>query len=135
MTDSARRDSVNGACLCGAIQFEIATPVEFCAHCHCHMCQRAHGAGVVTWIGVKRERFKLLTGSLARYRSSDHGTRSFCPTCGSSLFCESTKHPDVIDVVLANVRGSVGVDPKMHVHHASKAPWIELADDLPRIDG
>src|SRR5262245_64984718 len=28
------------------------------------------------------------------HHSSDHGRRSFCDVCSSSLFCESTHHPD-----------------------------------------
>jgi len=53
-----------------------------------------------------RAQFVLESGEaeLARFRSSDHGTRSFCRRCGSSLFCESTHHPDQIDIVLANMQ-------------------------------
>ena len=77
---------VPGSCLCGAVRFEIDLPVLFCAHCHCSMCRRAHGAGYVTWIGVPYDRFRIREGTdtLVRYRSSDHGTRSFCGSCGSS---------------------------------------------------
>ena len=87
--------AVSGSCFCGAVRFEVELPTVFCAHCHCSMCRRAHGAGFVTWFGVERERLRLLGGedALVRYRSSDQGTRSFCGTCGSTLFCESTRHP------------------------------------------
>ena len=48
---------------------------------------------------------------LQRYASSTHGTRSFCSRCGSTLFCESTHHPDRVDVVLANVKGTIDRAP------------------------
>ena len=44
---------------------------------------------------------------LAHFRSSDHATRSFCSGCGSSLFFETTRSPETIDVVLANLKGVI----------------------------
>ena len=127
---------VPGACLCGAVRFEIEPPTVFCAHCHCSMCRRAHGAGYVTWIGIPYERFRLVAVAerLVRYRSSEHGTRSFCGSCGSSLFCESTLHPDYLDVVLANLDGASEA-PQAHFYFDDRAPWVRVADDLPRFGG
>ena len=51
-----------GACLCGQVQFSIAPPTKWCAHCHCTMCRRAHGAAFVTWIGVPEGQFDFVTG-------------------------------------------------------------------------
>jgi hypothetical protein len=68
-----------GKCLCGAVQFEIELPTLFCAHCHCSMCRRMHGAGFVTWFAVPYSRFRMVAGNdnLMGYRSSDHGTRRY----------------------------------------------------------
>ena len=129
--------SVEGSCFCGRVRFAFDLPTEFCAHCHCSMCRRAHGAGYVTWIGVPVKGFRLTAGEplLARYRSSDHGTRSFCATCGSTLFCESTHHPERIDIVLANVSGKIDRRPAAHVYFSDRADWVEANDGLPRLGG
>lgn len=129
--------TVLGACFCGAIRFEIELPTLFCAHCHCTMCRRAHGAGYVTWLGVPTERFRVVAGErqLVRFRSSDHGTRSFCGTCGSTLLCESTHHPERIDIVLANMQGEIDRPPQFHVYFDDRARWVHVADDLPRLGG
>ncbi len=136
MPDNRDGETVSGSCFCGAITFELTLPVEFCGHCHCTMCQRAHGAGFVTWIGATKKGFRLIGGKdkLREFASSDHGTRGFCIACGSSLFCSSTKRPDEIDIVLANIEGDVGLEPAAHFHFANKAPWIHIEDDLPRIE-
>ena len=130
-------DTVRGACLCGAVRFEVGLPTMFCAHCHCSMCRRAHGAGYVTWIGVPYERFRVLAGEerLVRYRSSDHGTRTFCGTCGSTLFCASTNHPAWIDIVLANLEGEIDRAPAAHFYFDDRAGWVRVADELPRFGG
>ncbi|HEX7408217.1 MAG TPA: GFA family protein [Candidatus Binatia bacterium] len=129
--------TVPGACLCGAVRFEIRLPTLFCAHCHCSMCRRAHGAGYVTWIAVLNESFKLLEGEdrLVRYHSSDHGARSFCGTCGSTLFFTSTQQPEKIDIVLANLQGEIDRAPQFHVHFDNRVSWIHVDDALLRLGG
>jgi hypothetical protein len=129
--------AVPGSCLCGTVRFEIGLPTLFCAHCHCSMCRKSHGAGFVTWIAVPRARFRFLAGEdrLVRSRSSDHGTRSFCGACGGSLFFESTRHPDKIDIVLASMDGPIDRAPQMHVHFSDRAPWVRVDDALPRLGG
>jgi hypothetical protein len=131
------RSAVAGSCLCGAVQFEVTLPSLFCGHCHCSMCRRSHGAGFVTWFAVPVGQIRLLKGEelLARYRSSDHGTRSFCRRCGSSLFCESTRHPQHIDVTLASMEGPIDRDPQVHVYFDDRAPWIAVDEKLPRLGG
>jgi hypothetical protein len=101
------------------------------------MCRRNHGAGYVTWFVVPRSQFSLDAGEdeLSRYRSSDHGTRSFCSRCGSSLFCESTHHPDVVDVVLANMHAPVDRQPECHFYFDDRVDWIAVDDGLPRLGG
>ena len=129
-------ERVEGSCFCGAVRFSVELPTVFCGHCHCTMCQRAHGAGYVTWFAAKRDRFSIEAGDdLERFKSSDHGTRSFCRRCGSSLFCESTHHPDQVDIVLANMHGPIDKAPQVHVHFGSRADWIEVEDGLPRLGG
>ena len=129
--------AVAGACLCGAVRFEVEPPTTFCAHCHCTMCRRSHGAAYVTWFGVPDERFRILSGDdvLVTYQSSDHGTRSFCGRCGSSLFCRIDSHPGTIDVVLANLEGEIDQPPSAHIFYSDRASWVEANDDLPKLGG
>ena len=129
--------SAAGSCLCGAVRFTVRTPSLFCGHCHCTLCQRSHGAGYVTWFAVPREQFRLDAGEeeLAAYASSEHGRRSFCRRCGSSLFCESSHHPQQIDIVLANMRDAIDREPAVHVYFDDRASWVVVEDELPRLGG
>jgi hypothetical protein len=128
---------VSGGCLCGAVRFTVTLPTLFCAHCHCSMCRRNHGAGFVTWFAVPREQLAVDAGgdALTRYPSSDHGARSFCARCGSSLFCESSRHPEHVDIVLASVDGPIDRQPQFHAYFDHRAPWVVAADGLPRLGG
>ena len=101
------------------------------------MCRRFHGAAYVTWFGVPYDHFRIVggDGELVRFRSSEHGTRSFCRRCGSALFCESTNHPAWIDVVLANMDGPIDRLPDAHLFVDHRAGWATLDPALPRFGG
>jgi catechol 2,3-dioxygenase-like lactoylglutathione lyase family enzyme len=101
------------------------------------MCRRNHGAAFVTWFGIARERLVVEAGEdrLVHHASSEHGQRSFCGECGSSLFCENSTHPDHVDVVLANLEGPIDRAPGMHIYFDSRAAWTDVRDDLPRLGG
>ena len=128
---------MTGSCLCGAVGFEFELPSLFAGHCHCSMCRRAHGAGYVTWVGVREDGFRLTSGAdeLIRYRSSDHLTRSFCGRCGSPMLCNDDHHDNVIDLTLANLHGELDRPVKAHFYYDCRAGWVELDDGLPKLGG
>ena len=130
-------DQVRGGCLCGAVRFTVTPPTLFCGHCHCSMCRRNHGAAYVTWFAVPRAQLAVDRGEelLTRYQSSEHGSRSFCSRCGTSLFCVSARHPEVVDVPLANLDGPIDRLPESHIHFDDRAAWTVVGDDLPRLGG
>lgn len=130
-------ERVSGSCLCGAISFHVELPTLFCGHCHCSMCRRNHGAAFVTWFRVPHAQFAVDQGAseLVRYASSEHGTRTFCGRCGSSLFCENTRHPEDLDIVLANMHSEIDRLPQFHFYFDDRVDWVAAADDLPRLGG
>jgi hypothetical protein len=101
------------------------------------MCQRNHGAGYVTWVGLPKPQFRIVAGEerLVACRSSEHGVRSFCGACGSSLAYESSHHPERIDVPLANLEAKIDREPQLHVYFDDRADWVVVGDDLPRLGG
>lgn len=80
-------DIYPGSCLCGAVQFELSGPPTDLLHCHCRMCQKAHGAVFATFAKVAHADFRITAGEdrIASYRSSDQARRTFCAGCGSTL--------------------------------------------------
>ena len=127
----------SGSCFCGRVRFEASMPSLFCAHCHCSMCRRTHGAGFVTWFSIPKTQLRIATGEsgLIRFQSSDHGTRSFCGCCGSPLFFESTLDPERVDISLANMDGPIDREPQVHVYFDGRPEWVTVEDSLPRLGG
>ncbi len=123
---------VTGGCLCGGVRFTVELPSIWCAHCHCTLCRRAHGAGYVTWVGVKEERFHLDRGEelLAWYGSSGEAKRGFCTRCGSSMFFRSSRWPGEVHITLANFDGPIDRKPEAHAFHDTHVNWMPLDDAL-----
>ena len=135
-TLSSATDFVTGSCFCGAVQFRVDMPTLFNAHCHCTMCQRVHGAGYVTWIGVPETQLRVTAGAdqLRHFASSEHGQRSFCTVCSSSLFCRSTRHPTRVDITVANLHGPVDRAPQVHAYFNNRSSWTDVSDRLPTMN-
>lgn len=120
-----------GGCLCGAVRYRITGPIDSVAHCHCSMCRRASGGIVVTWFTVPRERLALTQGEPAVYRSSGHGERGFCPTCGAQLTFSSSEAPGEVDVTLATLDRPENHPADRHVWTSGRLPWLHLDEHLP----
>ncbi len=91
----------------------------------------------MTWFGVPPAQLSIEAGEgeLVRYPSSEHGSRSFCARCGTSLFCENSEHPDRVDIPLANMAGPIDRAPQVHVWWGDRASWVFADDGLPRLGG
>lgn len=137
-------EPIRGRCLCGAIQIELQPPTEFCSHCHCESCRRAHAAPLVTWTGANAEQFRIISGEhqLERYQSSPGTYRCFCRTCGTSMVCyytrESASFGDLegkMYVPVAVLTDALDRAPDGHVSFEEHVAWLELSDGLPRYRG
>ncbi|MGD9584842.1 MAG: GFA family protein [Lysobacterales bacterium] len=130
-----RQQRIHGSCLCQAVKFSVALPVKWVAHCHCTRCQRAHGAGVVTWVGVAEQVGQISDASalLRWYRVEQGGERGFCGHCGSPMFFKSARWPGELHIARALFTEDPGQAPQMHAFHDSQVSWLTLADDdLPK---
>jgi hypothetical protein len=127
---------VSGGCFCGAVRFAIDLPSKWCAHCHCSMCRRIHGAGYVTWVGVESAHFHLLQdrGQLQWYESSPGARRGFCKTCGSSMLFESTRWGGETHIALGCLDAPIDRKPQVHAFHDAHVDWMAWDPNLPVIN-
>ena len=128
----SEQKSVSGSCLCGAVKFRLDLPSKWCAHCHCTMCRKMHGAGYVTWVGMEENRFHLEAGedALAWYQSSEQARRGFCRQCGSSMLFQSARWAGEMHVALGCVDGTIDRKPQAHAFHDTHVDWVPLDDAL-----
>lgn len=130
-------NTVRGSCLCGAVRFHLALPSLWCAHCHCSMCRKAHGAGYVTWVGFDSSHFSLDQGAscLTWFDSSPGASRGFCSTCGSSMLFRSERWAGQAHVALACLDDPIDRKPQAHAFHDSHVDWMPLDEALKIYNG
>ena len=124
-------DRLTGGCFCGAVRFEIQGPERFACFCHCHSCQHAVGAPVVSWATYLRKSFHVTAGELRTYSSSPGVTRGICAACGTSISYEHTDRPGEIDLTLNSLDDPSAPVLKAHIWTEDKASWLQIGDDLP----
>lgn len=124
-----------GGCLCGAVRYRVAGPIESAAHCHCNSCRRSAGAAFVTWFTVERERLAWTGVKPKQYASSPGVTRQFCGTCGTDLTYANKKAAKTIDVTLGSLDCADGHPADRHIWTADKLHWLHLDDHLPAYEG
>jgi len=125
-------ERIDGGCLCGKVRFSVQLPSKWCAHCHCGMCRRAHGAGFVTWVGFPCEQFSLSGDPehLSWFKSSEGARRGFCNRCGSSMLFESDRWPGETHVALACLDSPIDRKPQANVFFKTHVDWIPIDESL-----
>ncbi len=119
-----------GGCYCGTIRYQVdGTPFHE-TNCHCSICRRTTAAPFVTWFTVRSGEFRFVGGEPARFKSSEKGTRSFCPRCGTQLTFESRDFPGEIDVTACSLDDPDLVPPRDNTRTSSRLRWV-IPDGLP----
>ncbi|WP_373355031.1 GFA family protein [Pseudoroseicyclus sp. CXY001] len=124
---------MKGACLCGAVGFEVAPEVAAgitaAAACHCGQCRKQSGH---VWASFNAPREALtITGSPRWYQSSAHARRGFCPGCGAFLFWEEAGNPE-ISVSAGALEAPTGLTLTRHIFTADKGDYYEIDDGVPQ---
>ncbi|NKF20851.1 GFA family protein [Solimonas marina] len=126
-----------GACLCGAVRYEVQGRFERFFLCHCSRCRKdtgsAHGANLfsqsasLTWVAGE-EQLRHFALSATRH------ARSFCGVCGSAL--PSVQMDGKLLVVPAgSLDDDVDLKPDAHLFAASRAAWDDGFTDVAVFDG
>ncbi len=124
---------IAGACLCGAVRYEVDGPLRDLTHCHCSMCRKHHAAPFASFVEVEQHGVRWLAGEhlVASYSSSAGRQRRFCHVCSSVA---PAPLADQLWVPAGNLLLDSSIPGGSHIFVRSKAPWHVIADALPRYD-
>ena len=120
-----------GACLCGAVELEVAAALNLPDACHCSQCRKQSGH---FWASTDVHRKDLsISGRehISWFRSSERVQRGFCSICGSFLFWEAANR-DTIAIAMGAFDSPTGTSLSMHIYVADKGDYYEIADGLPQ---
>jgi hypothetical protein len=76
--------------------------------------------------------FRVTSGELAIFRSSEPVQRGFCARCGTPLTYAHAGRPAQVDVTIASFEEPGSFQPKRHIWVSDRIDWAPLADGLPQ---
>ncbi|QNH78149.1 GFA family protein [Pseudomonas protegens] len=126
-----------GSCLCGAVTYQVSGALKAVTHCHCHKCQKGHGAAFASYASTPRENLHVSDdgAALKGYESSPGVLRQFCGGCGSSLFWQETggEYTQWISIAIATLDTPFTAPKQKHHCVAMKASWHQICDQYPQV--
>lgn len=127
---------LKGSCLCGGVRFEYDGRIINFGYDHCSRCRKSTGSAFSAWLIVERAGFRWLAGeSLVRKYSAPIRespppyNRVFCATCGGLV---PELMGDQVGIPAGTLDGEQNLRPQGHIFVDFKAPWYEIADNLPQ---
>jgi hypothetical protein len=126
---------LTGACLCGAVRFEVTGPLLDASYCQCTRCQRRTGTAASVSARLRPGSLRVISGEehARAYQPETGRAKVFCTQCGSGLWGQDGDDPDSRAVRLGLFDTDPGVRPSSRQFVAYAAPWEPIPDDgLPR---
>jgi hypothetical protein len=117
------------------VAFTVDDAFLYAAYCHCSRCRRRSGAAFKAFAGIELDKLRVTAGEgeLVYTEESAQGYNAFCRRCYSPLFSAVSARQRV-HVNLGVLADAPSKRPDHHIFVASKAPWYEITDELPRYD-
>jgi len=132
------KTAVPGECVCGKVRIEIDFPARWAWHDHSAASRCAHGAAYATYVGSWRSRFRVTQGlaDITHYLDPAAGTtRSFCARCGTPLYYERARSPQMVNVPRGLFKLRTGRQPRYHIAIEETPEWTYLGEALVPLKG
>ncbi len=114
-------------CCCGQLRIRCAEEPVSVSLCHCLDCQRRTGSTYGIAAFFARGQVEISGTFLDYARASDSGhsvVHHFCPDCGSTVFWEPTRKPEVIAVAVGAFADPRFPAPSKSVYLQHRHPWV-----------
>lgn len=124
---------LKGSCACGRVSYEIDGPlIGPITYCHCWRCRKHSGSSFGTTAGVATSDFRFVTGEdlMGSWESSPGVHRFFARCCGSPIYKRDEAAPEELGFRLGTLDTDPRMKAEMHFMVGSKAPWVEITDEL-----
>ncbi|KAJ5389372.1 uncharacterized protein N7496_000440 [Penicillium cataractarum] len=145
-------DKLLAQCHCGGVSFHISRPRESFINSPasqnwlfpldktrwlasldvCDDCRLTTGTNVIGWMFVPTDHISpalpsnLLVGTSKAYHSTEDVARTFCGTCGATVFYWCKERPEIVDVATGLLRAPEGVmAEKWAIWRAGRLGWPE----------
>jgi hypothetical protein len=122
------------SCHCGQLRLSCEDPPRKISMCHCEDCKRRTGSAFSVAVFYARDKVRLMDGEARQWqRPSASGfpvTFHFCGTCGSNIYWEPQRMPDLVAVASGAFADPDFPAPAQSVRTVEKHHWVILPEDI-----
>ena len=120
-------------CCCGSLRAEaLAEPIVVAA-CHCTECQRRTGVPFLVGAFFAKEHVRTEGPSKIYVRDGPEGRKvciRFCPACGTSVYWDSDRRPNVIGIAVGAFADPSFPAPTVSLWEETRHPWVDFDHEL-----
>ena len=123
-------------CACGQVALSVRGRIRSMFMCSCEDCQRATGTGHST-VALVRPADVTVIGPTASFARPAHSgatlTRWFCSTCGTPLYAQSSRAPELLMLPVGLFGSNAGwFAPNQLIFARSHHDWDTIPAGLPQ---
>ena len=130
-------ETIDGACLCGRVQYRVRGPFSAFHLCHCSQCRRSTGSAHAANIFAEPDQIEWLAGEelVKRYTPDEPGviSKCFCTHCGSLVPYTSLQSGRLI-IPAGSLSGPPGIDPDDNIYWRDRADWYDAGLAAPHVE-
>ena len=118
-------------CSCGKLTVSCAGEPTKVSLCHCRECQKRTGSSYGIAAFFRRSDLEVRGENRLFTRQADSGFEvafHFCPQCGSTVYWEPRRMPDLIAVAVGAFADPSFPRPSQQVYQETCHPWVSVAD-------
>jgi hypothetical protein len=140
---SNQREFYEGGCACGYVRYAME-PYPLIVHCcHCSWCQRQNGSAFAVNALIEADRVHLLEGDVVDIvvpsPSGANQKISRCPKCQVAvlsyyLVMQGGMGERIRFIRVGTLDDPSQLPPDVHIHTASKQPWVTLPPGVLAVD-
>lgn len=123
-------DPITGGCLCGKIRYTVSQALSAIIACHCTNCQKASGTGASHNAAVPTSAVTFTSGTPKLFNdtaaSGNILKRYFCADCGSPIYSQREKMPEMMVLKVGTLDNSSGMKLVMNIWTKSARPWMHI---------
>ncbi|WP_297113312.1 GFA family protein [uncultured Devosia sp.] len=127
---------LTASCDCGAVTLHAQGRPVSMFQCACLHCQKASGSGHSSIVLFHRAGVTVEGETKSHTRPADSGanfTRHFCPECGTTVFAESSRAPQLRIVPAGLFAGqNAWYAPNQLIFARTHQAWDMIPEHLPR---
>jgi hypothetical protein len=125
-------------CSCGQLRLTCEGEPVRISICHCLDCQRRTGSVFGAQARFSRAQVTRIEGRATEFvRIADSGneiTFHFCPACGTTVYWELARIPDILAVAMGAFADPGFPAPGISVYERRQHPWVEIGLTLEHLD-